>query len=190
VIELRPIYDTCRACRSFRERPALLPGAGPAAKPQPDVLIFTDGEKLIGQFKSAKGASVVFKSDMAGELTVPWSKIQELRTSRPFAVIGKNVSSPNTRMSARCRKATSPLTTRRSRYNPRPARRARSPWPDAGFVVAQPDFEKAMNRADGLFQDWAGSDYGGSQRGRGHPGCTAPSREPFPWCGPSLPRTG
>ncbi len=68
--------------------PAQTPAA--AAKPQPDVLIFTDGEKLIGQLKSAKGDSVVFKSDMAGEITVPWSKVQELRTNTPFAVIGKN----------------------------------------------------------------------------------------------------
>ena len=36
-----------------------------APKPQPDVLIFIDGEKLIGQLVSAKGGSVTFKSDMA-----------------------------------------------------------------------------------------------------------------------------
>ena len=31
-----------------------------------DVLIFTDGEKLIGHLESATSSSVVFKSDMAG----------------------------------------------------------------------------------------------------------------------------
>ena len=60
-------------------------------KPEPDVLIFTDGEKLIGQLESATGSSVVFKSDMAGEVTVDWSKIQELHTSQKFAAIPKDV---------------------------------------------------------------------------------------------------
>lgn len=60
-------------------------------KPEPDVLIFTDGEKLIGQLESATGSSLVFKSDMAGEVTVDWSKIQELHTSQKFAAIPKDV---------------------------------------------------------------------------------------------------
>src|SRR5581483_7187408 len=58
---------------------------GQASKPGPDVLVFVDGEKLIGHLESATGASVVFKSDMAGEVTVDWSKIQELRSSEKFA---------------------------------------------------------------------------------------------------------
>src|SRR5258708_3294985 len=63
----------------------------PDTKPEPDVLIFTDDEKLIGHLVRTTGASVTFKSDMAGEITVEWSKIRELRTRQPFAVIQKNV---------------------------------------------------------------------------------------------------
>ena len=63
----------------------------PDAKPEPDVLIFADDEKLIGHLVRSTGASVTFKSDMAGEITVEWSKIRELRTQRPFAVVQKNV---------------------------------------------------------------------------------------------------
>src|SRR5947209_17432144 len=48
-------------------------------KPEPDVLIFTDGERMIGHLERATDSSVVFKSDMVGEVTVDWSKIQELR---------------------------------------------------------------------------------------------------------------
>jgi hypothetical protein len=59
-------------------------------KAEPDVLIFTDGEKLIGHLESATGSSVVFKSDMAGEVTVDWSKIQELHSSDKFAAIPKD----------------------------------------------------------------------------------------------------
>ena len=40
------------------------------ASPEPDVLIFTNGEKLIGHLKRSNGATVTFKSDMAGEVKV------------------------------------------------------------------------------------------------------------------------
>src|SRR5580692_12723494 len=62
-----------------------------APKPEPDVLIFNDGEKLIGHLVRATGATVTFKSDMAGEVTVDWSKVKELRSSQQFAVIPKDV---------------------------------------------------------------------------------------------------
>jgi hypothetical protein len=71
--------------------------AKPDAKPEPDVLIFTDDEKLIGHLVRATGASVTFKSDMAGEVTVEWSKIRELRTRQPFAVVRKTSSSTGTK---------------------------------------------------------------------------------------------
>lgn len=57
------------------------------ASPEPDVLIFTNGEKLIGHLKRSNGATVTFKSDMAGEVKVEWSKIKELHSSQTFAVI-------------------------------------------------------------------------------------------------------
>ena len=60
-------------------------------KPGPDVLIFTDGEKMIGHLERATDSSVVFTSDMVGEVTVEWSKIQELRSSQKFAAIPKGV---------------------------------------------------------------------------------------------------
>ena len=59
---------------------------------EPDVLIFTNGEKLIGHLNRSNGATVTFKSDMAGEVKVEWSKIKELHSSQRFAVI-KNSSS-------------------------------------------------------------------------------------------------
>lgn len=66
---------------------AQAPNSG--TKPRPDVLVFVDGEKLIGHLERASGSSVVFKSDMAGEVTVEWSKIQELRSPQKFAAIPK-----------------------------------------------------------------------------------------------------
>ena len=57
---------------------AALASAQTPAKPEPDTLILNDGEKLIGHLVRSTGSSVRFRSDVLGELTVDWSKIQEL----------------------------------------------------------------------------------------------------------------
>src|SRR6201995_4376360 len=56
-----------------------------------DELIFVNGERLLGHLERSDGASLVFKSDMAGEITTPWSKVKELRSSDKFAVVPKGV---------------------------------------------------------------------------------------------------
>ena len=137
---------------------ALLYSQAPAAaKPQPDVLIFTDGEKLIGQLKSAKGDSVVFKSDMAGEVTVAWSKIQELRTSHPFAVIGKNAKLRRHMDVSQVPQGNVTMTDQKLAVQPAAGAPRTVPVADAGFMLGQPDFEKAMNRNAGIFDDWGGA---------------------------------
>ncbi len=138
---------------------ALLHAQAPAAtaKPQPDVLIFTDGEKLIGQLESAKGDSIVFKSDMAGEITVAWSKIQELRTSRPFAVIGKNEKIRRHSDVSQVPQGNVAMTDQKIAIQPAAGAPRSVPVADAGFLVAQPDFEKAINRNAGFLEDWGGA---------------------------------
>lgn len=127
------------------------------AKPEPDVLIFTDGEKLIGQLKSAKGDSVVFKSDMAGEVTVAWSKIQELRTSHSFAVIGKHVTLRKHMDVSQVPQGNVAMTDQKIAVQPAAGEPSTVPVADAGFLVGQPEFEKAMNREAGFFEDWGGA---------------------------------
>ena len=70
---------------------SLIAQTPPPGAPEPDVLIFTNGEKLIGHLMGSTGNSVTFKSDMAGEITVDWSKVKELRSSAKFAVAEKGV---------------------------------------------------------------------------------------------------
>jgi len=62
------------------------------AAPAPDVMELVDGEKLIGHLESATAAGVVFKSDLAGEVKVDWSKIKDLQSSGKFAVAKKGES--------------------------------------------------------------------------------------------------
>lgn len=58
-----------------------------APRPAEDVLIFTNGDQLSGTLVRSAAGNVVFKSDMAGEITVPFAKIRELRTQGAFALL-------------------------------------------------------------------------------------------------------
>jgi hypothetical protein len=60
------------------------------APPAKDVLVFNNGDQLSGTLERSAGGSIVFKSDMAGEITVPVDKIKELRTQGSFAVLKHN----------------------------------------------------------------------------------------------------
>ena len=61
-----------------------------AAKADPDVIVFTNGDQLTGTLERATGDSFVFKSDVVGEVTVSADKIKELRTSGKFVALKKN----------------------------------------------------------------------------------------------------
>lgn len=66
----------------------------PAAKPAPDVLIFTNGDQLTGHVVNAAGGKLNFQSDMAGALAIPFDKIKELRSGEKpaqFAVLKKGL---------------------------------------------------------------------------------------------------
>lgn len=76
--------------------PCLFAQAPP--KPEPDVIVFTNGDQLTGTVERGTGDSVVFKSDMAGEITVPYAKIKDLRTHGAFALLRKDTKTPTTKV--------------------------------------------------------------------------------------------
>ena len=61
-----------------------------AAKPEPDVIVFTNGDQLTGTLERATGDSFVFKSDVVGEVTVSADKIKELHTNGRFVALKKD----------------------------------------------------------------------------------------------------
>src|ERR1700679_1316134 len=62
---------------------------GGAAKPAPDVIVFTNGDQLTGTLERADGDSFVFKSDVVGEVTVSADKIKELHAGGKFVALKK-----------------------------------------------------------------------------------------------------
>jgi hypothetical protein len=56
----------------------------------PDTITFTDGEQLSGKLVSIFSGSVIFHSEVLGNVTVPLEKVKTLNTARPFAVVEKD----------------------------------------------------------------------------------------------------
>jgi hypothetical protein len=131
------------------------------AKPEPDVLVFTDGEKLVGHLVRSNGDKVTFKSDMAGEITVEWKKVQELHSSQRFAVIGKNVQLRH-REEDGIPTGTIAMKDQKIEVSPGSGRPPQTvPVGDTANVVDEAAFQKAMHRP-GFFEDWKGGLTGGA----------------------------
>ena len=126
------------------------------AKPEPDVLIFTNGEKLIGHLKSATGAKVVFKSDMAGEVTVEWSKIKELHSAGKFAAIPKDVTFKNRADAAKVARGSVAMTDQKLEVTNPPAAPQTLPVAGLSNVVDEPSFDQAL-KGQSFFQGWKGA---------------------------------
>jgi hypothetical protein len=139
------------------------------SKPTPDVLIFANGDQLTGKLLSAAGGNIVFASDMAGSLTIPFSKIKELRSgSSPtqFALLKKGVPVDKThaapegtatiadgRVDIHAATATSNTS---SSSTP-----ASVPVAEVAYLVDKPEFDKQIAHKVGFFHAWNGSATGG-----------------------------
>jgi len=77
--------------RAQAKPPAAAPKPAPP-KTSPDTIVFTNGDQLTGVLERSIGNSVIFKSDMAGEITVSLDKVKELHSSGSFAVLRKDVT--------------------------------------------------------------------------------------------------
>lgn len=127
-----------------------------APKPEPDVVIFTDGEKLIGHMTGATGTTLTFKSDMAGEVTVEWSRVQELRTSARFAAIPKGVVLRKLNDAAQIPQGTVSMTDQKLLVTPVPQGSPTTiPVDSVANVVPEDAFEHAFHRQTFL-EGWKG----------------------------------
>ena len=125
-------------------------------KPEPDSMILTTGEKLIGHLVRSTGASVRFKSDALGEVTVDWSKINELHAAGKYAVIPKNVE-----LKAKAGKPDVPEGAISEADQKIQVADSAGPKTvavaDTTMVIDQPSFEKAMDGGPGFFHAWKGT---------------------------------
>lgn len=134
---------------------ALAAHAQTPAKTEPDILILSDGEKLIGHLVRSGGATVRFKSDVLGEVTVDWSKIQELRSSGAFAVVTKDLK--RGAKAATSDVAQGPVSMTNQKLEVATAAGPKTiPVADAENVVDVGAFNKAFEHRS-LLKGWAGT---------------------------------
>ena len=123
------------------------------AKPTPDVLIFTNGDQLTGSVLRGVGDSIVFKSDMAGEITVPLAKIKELRSSSSFAVLRKDTPITKTAVTpGTIAVADGALTLSTSSAGPQAI-----PAKELAYIIDAPTYASEIAGHKKLRQGWIGS---------------------------------
>src|ERR1700722_11107948 len=65
-----------------------------AAKKEPEIkeeLTLKNGDRLTGELLNSTGAEIKFKTELAGEVTVKWENVKELKSKRDFAVVPKEI---------------------------------------------------------------------------------------------------
>ncbi len=137
----------------------LLFAAGALAQTkQADVLIFTNGDQLTGHFERASGGSVVFKSDMAGELTVSFDKIKELRSAGSFSMLKKGPPSKSNLVGQGQVSVADGIVAITAAAQPP----VTLPIKDVGYLVDTPTYDREIHHDIGFRTGWTGSVTGGA----------------------------
>ena len=126
------------------------------AKPGPDTLTFQNGDLLTGKVTSEAGGKVVFHSDMAGDITVEWSKIKELKTGQKFAVV-----TPNERLKVGKPAPDVPIGTvdasnEQVSVSGVGGEVKNIPTKEAAYMIPEGDFQNALLHQPTFFHGWAG----------------------------------
>jgi hypothetical protein len=142
--------------------PAILASVQAAAQasvnPNADEIIFINGDKLTGKVVKESGGVVVFQSDMAGAaISVPWSKIKELHSSKKFAVIQKDQKLRVGRPAPQVAIGTVSYSNDEISVLPSGGETKSIPAKDAAYLVDSSDFEKAIRHEPSLLHGWTGS---------------------------------
>ncbi len=128
--------------------------AGQAAKPEPDVLVFANGDQLTGTLERGAGDSILFKSDTVGEVTVPLSKIKELKSHGGFVVVrnGERLNRHSKLQAGTLTYGADGITDTNAAGEAKT-----TATKDIGFIIDQTTFEKEIHAHPGPLQGWKGA---------------------------------
>ena len=125
--------------------------------PEPDVIVFANGEKLVGHFERSSGGSARFKSDTLGRIDVDLSKVQEFHSSQKFAGIEKHLKLGKGNVDGQIPQGTISVADQKVEIHPGNGEPARTvAVADLNNIIDQASFERALHR-QGIFQDWKGA---------------------------------
>jgi Protein of unknown function, DUF481 len=128
-----------------------------AAAPALDVIVFTNGDQLSGKLLREVAGSVIFHSEVAGDITVTWDKIKSIHTAQQFAVIqqGQHV----TRKTADADIALGSVQVDDSQVKVTQGTGGTPkniPVKDAQYVIDKDTYTKELRGNPGFFSGWAG----------------------------------
>jgi hypothetical protein len=130
----------------------------PAPKPPSDVIVFTNGDQLTGTLERGVGNSVLFKSDMAGEITVPLDKVKELHSEGSFAVLRKDVPvNRKTVVPGTLFYENGSLTVAAPIAPPETV-----PESQIAYIIDQPTYDMELEKKPGARYGWHGTVSGGA----------------------------
>jgi hypothetical protein len=127
-------------------------------KPDADVIVFTNGDELTGKLVSAAGGNVVFKSDMAGQLTIPFDHIKELKSGEQFALLRKGAPAKKVAAPVGAVQVANKMVT----ITPPDEPAAAATDGDVAYLVNKAEYEREMSRKAGFIQGWNGKVTGGA----------------------------
>jgi hypothetical protein len=129
-----------------------------AAKPAPDVIVFTNGDQLTGTLVRATGDSFVFKSDVVGDVTVAADKIKELRAGGKFVALKKDEKITRTsKQPGTVTYADSVVTMAATSATPVEV----VPVKDLGYLIDNATYTREVTSNPGFKQGWSGAVSGG-----------------------------
>jgi len=128
------------------------------AAPSADVVVFNNGDQLTGKFERAVGDSILFKSDTIGEVTIPMSKVKELKSSNNFVVLRKDENVTREPKQAEAIRVENGAVTQ----TPPSGNAETIPAKNVGYIVDGATYNKELNGNPGFFSGWDGSVTGGA----------------------------
>ena len=141
---------------------AVVRGLAADAPANPDVLVFTNGDQLTGKLVNSAGGKVIFHSDMAGDVTVDWAKVKEIRTAQKFAVILNGVK-PSRKNPEAVPQGAVTIADQTVQVHPDTgAAPAPIPVKNINFLIDDPTFQSKIKTEPGFFHAWHGSATGGA----------------------------
>jgi hypothetical protein len=130
----------------------------PAANPDSDVLVLSNGDTLHGKFVSEVAGKVTFHSDPLGDVSLGWDKIKELHTNQKFAVLDDKVKSRGKKAARQIPEGTLDVADQAVTVHPENAAAAAPiPVKNAQFIMDAAALDKQLNHEPGFFSGWNGA---------------------------------
>jgi hypothetical protein len=123
-----------------------------------DYVIFKNGDKLTGTLERGVGDTIIFKSDIVGEVTISMDKVQELHSQGSFVVLKKDEKiSRTTKQPGNMTFGDNSVTVNDTKAGPETV-----PTKDLAYIIDQATYNKEVTSNPGFFQEWTGSITGGA----------------------------